>query len=138
MTNPNEVYNEVDESVVVELVALKEEGCTLKKARGYLVFNYEIEGKVATELLKEAGFTTGTKGGGLTDTMRFLEECPRTEDELYRYILENGTKNEARWIAQRNSIRLLAVSIYEKYNEEFIEVAASKEMKDAVKEMHKA
>ena len=131
--------NTQDRELALEaLIELQTEGTTLKRARGFLAFEYEVEGKEATELLKEAGFTTGTKGGGLTDTMRFLEEAPRTEDELYRYILENGTKNEARWIAQRNSIRLLAVSIYEKYNEKLIEVAASKEIKDAVKAMHKA
>lgn len=129
----------LDKNIVLEqLATIKEEGKTAKQARGFVAFEYGVEGKEVTELLSEAGFTVGTKGGGLTDTMKFLEESPKTEDELYRYILENGTKNEARWIAQRNSIRLLAVSIYAKYDEEFIEVAASKEIKDAVKAMHKA
>ncbi len=122
--------------IVGQLELVKNEGKTVKQARGFLAFEHSIEGKEATGLLQEAGFTTGTKGGGLTDTMAFLESEPRTEADLYNYIVENGTPNEARWIAQRNSIRLLSVSIYRKFDSDcFTEMLASADLKKAVKAM---
>jgi len=127
------------ELAIVALTEIKEEGeKTTKQVRGFLAFEYGVEGKEATELLTEAGFTVGVKGGGLTDTMKFLEDSPKTEDELYRYVIENGTKNEARWIAQRNSIRLLSVAIYTKFDEDFTEVPASAELKKAITAIVKA
>jgi hypothetical protein len=119
-------------TIIEQLVAIKEDGKNVKQARGFLAFEHTIEGKEATELLKEAGFTVGVKGGGLTDTIAFLESEPRTEFDLYEHILETGTKNEARWIAQRNSIRMLSVNIYKKLGEDFDEVRATDQQKAAI------
>ncbi len=119
------------------LKAIADENITdAKRARGFLSFRFGLEGKDATEILAEAGFSTRTKGEGvgLNEVLKWLEEAPRTEKELYTYILESGTKNEKRWVSQRNSIRAVVFSVYKKGDDTLTDVSASAELKKAVKD----
>lgn len=75
----------------------------------------------------------GAKTGGYGDVLKYLEEAPRTEDDLYTFILENGTGNEARWVTARNAIRLLTISIYKKAGLDFTEIKAGDALKASVK-----
>ncbi len=118
-----------------EIIAdLEENGITTaKKARGYIAFKYDIDGKVATEILVEAGISgVRSKGLGSDGINKFVGEVPRTEAELYTKILEEGSPNECRWIKVFNAIRELTISIYVKYGEEFTEELADAKLVKAL------
>ena len=90
--------------------------------------------KTAEQYYKENG--DGTRravSGGFTDLIAFLGEAPRTQRELYEWVLEFGTSNEARWITNRDAIRKLSVEIFKKGGENFQEVNASPSLKEEVK-----
>ncbi len=106
-------------------VLLKEGLSSAKKARGFLTYKYGLEGKEATAILSAAGFSTRTKGEGVgfIEVIDYLAEAPRTESDLYAFIGKEGTGNEARWISQRNTIRLVI-------NDVFVQVPKFKDFKD--------
>lgn len=120
--------------ILSELVS--KEIANVKKARGFLAYEFEIEGKEATSLLVEAGITSSRSmdgkltRGGILD---FLGEAPRTEKEFYSFLRDECTKNEMRWVAQTNGVRLLTISIYEKLGEEFTEELANADLKKELK-----
>ncbi len=108
------------------LETIKSEGLTeAKRVRGFLSYKYGVEGKEATAILSEAGFSTRTKGEGVgfIEVIDYLAEYPRTESDLYAFIAKEGTGNEARWITNRNTIRLVI-------NDVFIQVPKFKDFKD--------
>jgi hypothetical protein len=86
--------------------------------------------------IKDLGLTK-RKSEGLTypDVLEYLESEVRTEVELANFILENCTKNEARWFNDRNKIRSVTNAIHLKYNgNEFKDEYLSKEMKNVLKD----
>ena len=58
-----------------------------------------------------------------------------TEIDLYNYIISDCTVNEARWIKDRNKIRLVtnAIHLKNKINSKFKEVMATDSQKEAIK-----
>jgi hypothetical protein len=48
-------------------------------------------------------------------------------------VLERATNNEARWINDRNVVRLMTLKVFEKAGLKFTDVAASAELKAKVK-----
>lgn len=106
----------------------------LKKIRAYLVLE-DYTNKVIEEAIKELGLTQKrTEGLSYADILEWFGENAQTEYDLYDLILSKGTKNEARWINDRNKIRLLSVAIYKKGGYDFTEEAATKEQKAAIKD----
>ena len=88
----------------------------------------------AQAIYKEHGAgIRASKSGGFNDVLAFLQAEPRTQSEFYGYVIDNGTKNEARWISQRDSIRKLAIAIYVKGGYDFVESPASDKLKADIK-----
>lgn len=116
----------LNKDILTDIKVVAESGKTVTQIKGYLAFNYELTGKAATEYLVEAGLSTKT--GSRAEILAFIEEQPRTEADLYKFV---GTKslNEMRWISQTNAIRVLANRIYEKHGVEIVEKAASDKVK---------
>lgn len=77
------------------------------------------------------------EGWTYTNTLDFLESDLRTQKDLYTAVLENSAVNEARWIGDRERVRLLVIKIAQKLGAEFTEELASKELVDAVKALSK-
>ena len=90
--------------------------------------------KAAEKHYKEFGSgRRASKTGALMDCLAFLEEAPRTQKELYDWIFEEGTKNEATWATQRDSIRKVTIAIYKKAGYDFTEELANDNLKELVK-----
>ncbi len=133
----------VEEVVVVatidtRVLALIESGLDVKKIKATLTLE-DFKTSDIDKACKEAGLTVARSSGfTYPDTLAYLSESPRTESEFYQKILDEGTKNEARWINDRNKIRVTYNSIFVRFDEKFTEVAATKELKDLVKEKAKS
>lgn len=93
-----------------------------------------MDDKEITAALKEAGIGRNTAGWTQTNTLKLLENGV-SERELYSVILENAAKNEARWIGDRNRIRVTMNRIFEKLGSPVEEEAASEAQKEAVKSL---
>jgi len=120
--------------IIAEVEKLVKEGKSSTEVKGYLAYK-GIKGKELAEIVNKFELKGTAKTGSLGDTLKFIEESARTEKELYEYIIESGTKNEARWISSRNSIRLLANRIVIKMGGKFKEVEATASLKAKVKEI---
>lgn len=120
--------------IAKRICELLEKGYDKKKVVAYLTIE-DFSNKEIEKAVKDAGLVTARSSGfTYPDTLAYLSEAPRTEKEFYEKILAEGTKNEARWINDRNKIRVTYNSIFLKYKEEFTEVLASTELKKEVKE----
>lgn len=120
--------------IAKRICELLEKGYDKKKVVAYLTIE-DFSNKEIEKAVKEAGLVTARSSGfTYPDTLAYLSKSPRTEKEFYQKILEEGTKNEARWINDRNKIRVTYNSIFLKYNEKFTEELASAELKKEVKE----
>lgn len=91
-----------------------------------------MDDKEITAALKEAGIGRNTAGFTQTNTLKLLEGGV-SEFELYDAILENQAKNEARWIGDRNRIRLTMNRIFSNLGSPVNEEPATEEQKEAVK-----
>lgn len=117
-----------------DIVKMLEAGNTNAEIKGYLAFK-GVKGKELKELVEKHSLKGASRTGSLGDTLKFIETEPRTEADLYAYIIESGTKNEARWISQRNTFRLVAVSIYKKLGTKFEEKNATDSQRAKIKEI---
>lgn len=79
-----------------------------------------------------AGLAT-KEGWTYSNTLDFLGSELRTQEELYKVILENKSVNEARWISDREKVRALINKVAVKLGAEFTEVLASDSLKNQVK-----
>jgi hypothetical protein len=79
-----------------------------------------------------AGLAT-KEGWTYSNTLDFLGSELRTQEELYKVILENKSVNEARWISDREKVRALINKVAVKLGAEFTEVLASEALKNQVK-----
>lgn len=77
--------------------------------------------KEAEAYWKENG--TSIRGGVFQATLDYLAEAPRTQSDLAKFVIEHGSKNEARWFGQRDAIRRLSISV--RNDESFKEVSAT-------------
>ena len=68
--------------------------------------------KDAETYLKSVGFEKGKRRGLQNEMYAFLQEAPRTQDELYRWIKENGSENTWRWRKQHDKVRELTVRLH--------------------------
>jgi hypothetical protein len=91
-----------------------------------------IDDKAITALLKEAGIGRNTAGFTQTNTLKALE-AGISEYDLYEIILVNGAKNEARWIGDRNRIRVTMNRIYSNLDSPVTEEAATESQKEQIK-----
>lgn len=85
--------------------------------------------KEAEKYWKENG--SSTRSGPFQDILDYLAEADRTQADLAAYILDFGTKNEARWFTQRDAIRRLSVTV--RATKGFKDVPATPEQKEALK-----
>jgi len=85
--------------------------------------------KEAEAYWKENG--TSIRGGVFQATLDYLAEAPRTQSDLAQYVLDNGTKNEARWFGQRDAIRRLSVTV--RGDKSFKEVSMTTKQAEALK-----
>ena len=89
------------------------------------------------KLLREVGVIAPkpaiTKELTFPEVIAYLGEEPRTEKEFYEYVLKYGTRNEARWINDRNVVRRTTNQVFAKFGKTIVEVAATKELKDSLK-----
>lgn len=108
MTNPT---TQANKELALEALSEMPE-ITAKKARAFLMFEYDIEGKEATELLKEAGIGGGRSGGVAKDFYELLKEGVLEKDDFEEW-LSQGSDNVKKHKAHYNSIRLLTNSIHE-------------------------
>lgn len=93
-----------------------------------------LEDKAISALIKEAGIGRQTAGFTQTNTLAFLEDGV-SEYDLYQVILENEARNEARWIGDRNRIRMTLNRVHEKLGGAVAEKAATKDQKEAIKKL---
>ena len=99
----------------VALTALiGEHGYTFKQAEAYW---------------KENG--SQIRGGVFQAVLDFLAEAPRTQADLAKYVIDQGTRNEARWFGQRDAIRRLSIKV--RGDENFKEKAMSAEQEAQLK-----
>lgn len=123
------------DAITEKAINLHYDGATLKKIRGFLNFE-EISNKEIDVFIKAQGW--GSTAGKFTMT-QVLERLEKgiSETQLYEAILENESKNEARWVSNRNAIRLTLNKVYSNFGEPVEEEAASKELKESVKALWK-
>lgn len=107
MTNTTQAQIELAREALIEMGDI-----TAKKARAFLMFEYDIEGKEATEVMKEAGIGGGRSGGVAKDFYELLKEGVLEKDEFEEW-LSQGSKNVQNHKAHYNAIRLLTNSIHE-------------------------
>jgi hypothetical protein len=107
---------------------------SVKKIRGFLQFE-EASVEDTKKILEVTGLSNGRDPSKLTYTslLKWLSEEPRSETDLYALILDKGTKNEARWINDRNKIRATLNAVYNKYNETFLDTPATETQKADIK-----
>lgn len=98
----------------VALTTLIQKGATFKEASAYW---------------KENGSTI--KGGVFQATLDWLAEAPRTQSDLAKFVIDEGTKNEARWFGQRDAIRRLSIQV--RGDDKFKEVDSTSKQKEALK-----
>lgn len=89
-------------------------GLTFKKAEAYW---------------KENG--TQIRGGVFQATLDWLAKEPRTQADLAAFVINEGTKNEARWFGQRDAIRRLSILV--RGDKSFKEVSATDTQKEQLK-----
>lgn len=76
-------------------------------------------------------FGSKIRGGIFQATLDWLAESDRTQFDLAKFVIENGTKNEARWFGQRDAVRRL--SIVARATKDYKEVPLSDTQKAALK-----
>ena len=104
-----------------------------KKIRAMLTIE-DFDDKTIAAAAKEAGLSNRS-GGEITQPqiITWFGEAPRTERELFQKVLDEATKNECRWINDRNQTRLMTLKRYAKFGAEFKEESAPEALKKAVK-----
>lgn len=105
------------------------EGMSKDVAMTYLIGEQHFTFKDATLYWKENG--TAIRGGIFQATLDWLAESNRSQFDLAKFIIEHGTKNEARWFGQRDAIRRLSVAA--RGTEGYQDVPASDTQKAALK-----
>ena len=116
---------------ILELIT---NGLIVSKIKATLILE-DFKNSEIDKAIKEAGLVTARSSGfTYPDTLAYLSESPRTEKEFYEKILDEGTRNEARWINDRNKIRVTYNAIFVRFNESFKEELASPDLKKEVKE----
>lgn len=107
------------------------------KATKYIRAVLTIEGlddKEISALIKEAGIGRNTAGFTQVNTMAFIEGGV-TEYDLYQKLIDEGARNELRWISDRNRIRVTMNRVHEKYGNSIKEKPATAEQKEAAKKI---
>jgi hypothetical protein len=97
MSDPKKAAISLDVSNMTKdqaITAIVQAGNTFKEAEAYW---------------KENGSTI--RGGVFQATLDWLAEAPRTQADLAKFVIEHGTKNEARWFGQRDAIRRLSIQV---------------------------
>ena len=126
-----EVINEVVETEVTEVVKPDLTGLSKEEAMNLLVplLGFAKAGKY----WKEKG--KGNSGNVFAKFLTFLSEgtTAKTESELAEFLLNGESDNECRWFNQRNSIRLVTVDVFGKFEAEFTEVKASETQLSSLK-----
>ncbi len=118
-------------SNIAEVKKLAAEGDSNKIIRAKLTIA-GLSDKEISALIKEAGIGRNTSGFTQTNTLALLE-TGITEYELYKAILNAGAKNEARWIGDRNRIRMTLNKIFAKFESPVDESPADDSQKEAIK-----
>lgn len=88
---------------------------------------YDFNG--ASIYWKENG--TSVRGGVFQATLDWLANEPRTQRDLAQFVIDHGTKNEARWFGQRDAIRRLSIKI--RGDDTFQDKAVTETQKTALK-----
>lgn len=94
-----------------------------------LVRSGDFTYKQAEAYWKENG--SAIRGGVFQAVLDFLAEADRTQADLAEYVINNGTRNEARWFGQRDAIRRLSVKV--RNNPKFTEKSMSDKQAEALK-----
>ncbi len=82
---------------------------TKDKAMTALIGEHGMTFKQAEAYWKENG--SAIRGGVFQAVLDFLAEADRTQSDLAQYVIDHGTRNEARWFGQRDAIRKLSVAV---------------------------
>lgn len=85
--------------------------------------------KEAEAYWKENG--SQIRGGVFQAVLDYLAEAPRTQADLAQYVIDQGTRNEARWFGQRDAIRRLSIAVRNDKN--FKDVPMSDKQSEALK-----
>ena len=130
-TNPTPI-------IEVRLKELLEENTPINKIRAFLVIE-DFKASDIESLLKREGLILARSSGfTYPDTLAFLGSEPRTEKELYTILLEEGSRNEARWILDRNKIRLTINTVFNNLGKPLVEEPANEALKKELKAKAKA
>jgi hypothetical protein len=132
MTNQTETPIVLSASDKIIAKALKE-GTASKIVRAQLTIE-GIADKKISELLKAANIGRVTSGFTQTNTLKFLE-AGVSEFTLYEKIIAEKAKNEARWIGDRNRIRVTLNAIFIKFEKPVTEKPATEAQKLAIKSL---
>lgn len=71
------------------------------------------------------------RGGIFQLTLDYLAKSDRTQSDLAQFILDKGTRNEARWFSSRDAIRRLSIAA--RGTKGFKEVSLTESQKAALK-----
>lgn len=103
----------------------------LNKDDAFDIMMGDFNMKLSTANKYWAAHGSKNKGGIFQTTLDWLAEEPRTESAFADFVIEHGTKNEARWFGSRNAIRIVTVKIFD--DAEFVEVAITETQKKVLK-----
>ncbi len=120
--------NKETKEVQLDISSMSKDQAMTELVRGGKTF------KEAEAFWKENG--TSIRGGVFQATLDWLAESPRTQTDLAKFVIENGTKNEARWFGQRDAIRRLSIQV--RGDKNFKEVSFTDNQKKALKEIVEA
>lgn len=97
-----------------------------------LIGEHGLTFKQAEAYWKENG--SQIRGGVFQAVLDYLAEAPRTQADLAKYVIEQGTKNEARWFGQRDAIRRLSIQVRKdpNFKEKAMSEAQSEQLKSIV------
>ena len=122
------------ETAIARIATLTEQGYDLRKIRACLVLE-DYTNSIIEEAIKSLGLKAATsRKGTYQEVLSFIENGPVSEKELYEFIIAECTPNEARWINDRNKVRVVVNKVYAKAGVIVKEEAASKELKQAAKD----
>ena len=115
-----------------DVFAMLEKRDSIKKIRGYLAFQ-DLSDKEAAILLKECGIDGNTRAGfTYPDTLAMIERGV-SEYEFYETLIREKARNECRYAADRNRIRILVNSIRANFGEAIEEKPATDTQRERAK-----
>ena len=101
----------MSKKIIADIQAIAESGKNIKAIRGFLMFEYGIEGKDATKLIEQAGISGSVSTGFAANFYDQLRASPMSEAD-FDALIASGSNNVQKHKSHYNAMRELANAIH--------------------------